>query len=117
VRRSIQFVYSDSCDNFTGDDCVDVLIASNRLLLPRLKELMEGGCVLFVSLLFVSNGIGGFCSPDRCLFFVCMERDCKILRLLLTCRLHTSFFAVEIMKGIDDTNVGFVFECGIMANR
>ncbi len=43
VTKLLQFIYAeaDVCSSWTGDDCVDVLIASNRLLLPRLKELME----------------------------------------------------------------------------
>lgn len=64
IVKSIEYIYCESCADFDGDDCVDVLIASNMLLLPRLKELME----------------------------------------------------VEIQKGIDETNVGFIYECGVMAN-
>lgn len=41
LRWALRYVYSGAIDDATGDDCVDTLAAADRLLLPRLKELME----------------------------------------------------------------------------
>jgi hypothetical protein len=38
VQKILQFVYADAYEDFTGDDCIEVLIASSRLLISRLKE-------------------------------------------------------------------------------